>query len=107
MWAALKAAVLAGDDVLVPTTALAQVWRGTASQARLGQALQHCVRASFDDRANQVGELCGRTRTSDVCDAHVALVAAELGDVLYASDASDLVPLIAACRRRKPVVIRC
>ncbi len=107
MWAALKAAVLAGDDVLVPTSALAQVWRGTAKQSRLGQALQHCVRASFDDRANQIGELCGRTHTSDVCDAHVALVAAALADVLYTSDPDDLIPLIAACRRRKPVVISC
>jgi hypothetical protein len=29
IWAALKLAVSQGSDVIVPSTALAQVWRGT------------------------------------------------------------------------------
>jgi hypothetical protein len=107
MWVALKAAVLARDSVLVPTTALAQVWRGSPSQARLSQALQHCTMALFDPVAKDVGELCGRSGTPDICDAHVALIASRHGDVLYTSDPSDLNRLIAALRRRSPVIVRC
>ena len=82
IWAALKLAALKSTDVLVPSTTIAQVWRGTAAQAQLSKALQHCVIASFDAVARSVGELCGRTRTADICDAHVAIIAASQGDVL-------------------------
>jgi hypothetical protein len=107
MWAVLKLAGQTGSDVLVPSTALAQVWRATRSQDLLSRALQHCVEASFDGVARSVGELCGRTRTSDVCDAHVALVAATRGDALYTSDLGDVRRLISACGGRRPVLVRC
>ena len=107
MWAALKVAALAKSTVLIPSTALAQVWRGSASQAMLSRALRHCMIASFDSMARTVGELCGRSRTVDLCDAHVALVAATHGDVLYTSDPADLRTLIAACGGKNPVIIRC
>jgi predicted nucleic acid-binding protein len=107
MWATLKLAASRVDDVLVPSTALAQVWRGTRAQARLAKALQHCVIASFDDVARAVGELCGRTRTADICDAHVAIVAATHGDVLYTSDPGDMRRLTAASGRRRPVIVPC
>ena len=105
LWSVLKLAATSDVDVLVPSTALAQVWRGKPSQARLAQALQFCVIASFDALARSIGELCGRVGTSDVCDAHVALVAAE-ADVLYTSDLADMRRLLATFRRQ-PVVIRC
>ena len=107
LWAALKLAALSSSDVLVPSTALAQVWRGAASQARLSIALAHCLIASFDALPRAVGELCGATRTADICDAHVAIVAATRGDVLYTSDPHDLRRLIAAYRRGRPRVVRC
>lgn len=107
LWAALKLAAARVDDVLVPSTALAQAWRGTRAQAQLARALRHCTIASFDAVARAVGELCGRTRTSDICDAHVALVAATKGDVLYTSDPQDMRRLLAACGRRLPVIVRC
>lgn len=106
LWAALKLAAMRDDDVIVPSTALAQVWRARASQSRLSSALRHCVIASFDAVARAVGELCGRARTSDICDAHVALVAASSGDILYTSDPLDLRRLLAACGRVPPIV-RC
>jgi hypothetical protein len=56
--------------------------------------------------ARKVGELCGKTRTADLCDAHVALVAATHGDVLYTSDTHDLRRLLAACAR-SPKIVRC
>ena len=107
LWAALKITASQSGDVVVPSTALAQAWRGGAKQAILARALEHCVIASFDDVAKVVGELCGRTRTRDVCDAHVALVASLRGDVLYTSDPEDLGPLVRACGRRRPTILRC
>lgn len=107
VWAALKLAALRSTDVLVPSTALAQVWRGRAAQAPLAKALQHCVIASFDALARAVGELCGRTRTADICDAHVAIIAATQGEVLYTSDSRDLRRLIAAYGRTVPSIVRC
>jgi hypothetical protein len=107
VWAVLKAAALAGGEVFVPSSALAQVWRGTARQTALARALQHCVIASFDAMAREVGELCGRTRTRDICDAHVALVAASRGDVLFTSDLEDMRRLVPACGGRRPAIVRC
>ncbi len=107
MWAALKLAALAGSDVLVPSTALAQVWRGSATQAMLSRALRYCLIASFDAVARAVGVLCGRSGTSDICDAHVAIVAATRGDVLYTSDSSDMRRLLTAHGARAPTIVRC
>jgi hypothetical protein len=107
LWTALKLAALVGDDVIVPSTVLAQVWRNRPSQALLAKALQHCAIASFDRLARQVGELCAKVGTDDVCDAHVALVATSAESALYTSDPKDLQRLIAACRRNPPRIIRC
>lgn len=107
MWAALKLSALRTVTVWVPTTALAQVWRRRSSQARLAAALAQCVLAGFDEHARAVGELCGRAKTSDPCDAHVAIVAATVGDVLYTSDVGDMRRLLAAYGRRSPVLVRC
>jgi predicted nucleic acid-binding protein len=107
LWAVLRLAALDGTDVLVPSTVVGQVWRGTTKQAMLSRALQYCVLASFDAVVREVGELCGRTRTNDICDAHVALVAATRGDALYTSDPDDMRRLIPACGRRRPTIVRC
>lgn len=107
MWAALKLAAARTQDVVVPSAVLAQVWRAGRTQAMLARALEHCVLASFDDVARRVGELCGRTKTNDLVDAQVAIVAVERADVLYTSDPGDLRRLIAALGRRAPVIVRC
>lgn len=107
VWSALKLAARNGDDVIVPSSALAQVWRGRASQARLARALPYCVIASFDVMARAVGELCGRARTSDICDAHVAIVAATQAEVLYTSDPKDLRLLLRALGGRVPALVLC
>jgi predicted nucleic acid-binding protein len=107
MWTVLKRAAILSEDVLVPSTVLAQVWRNTPTQARLAAALQFCVIASFDAVAREVGVLCGRTRSSDICDAHVAIVAHEHGDVLYTSDPNDLRKLVVAIPGRRPKILRC
>ena len=107
MWAVLKLAALRRVEVIVPTTVIAQVWRGTRTQANLARGLAQCRVASFDPLARQVGELCGRTRTTDVCDAHVALVAVGGAALLYTSAPVDLRRLNAACAAGKPHIIGC
>ena len=107
LWTALRTAAAESRDVHVPSTALAQVWRGTRGQAWLSRALRFCVIASFDDVARAVGELCGRTRTRDICDAHVAIIAASRGGALYTSDPSDMRRLLAACGSRRLSIVRC
>jgi hypothetical protein len=107
LWIAIKVAAMNGDEILVPSTALAQVWRGGARQAQLVRALQHCAIAEFDPLAHEVGEPCGRAKTSDICDAHVAVVAARVGDFLYTSDIGDLRHLISAYGKRMPAIVSC
>jgi hypothetical protein len=108
MWARLLVAASSKARVVVPSTALAQAWRGGRSQARLARALSHCEIAPFDPLAREVGELCGRSGSTDLCDAHVALVASRLGDWLCTSDIDDMGPLLIACSgRHRPVLIRC
>ena len=94
------------DDVLVPSTVVAQVWRGSRRQASLARALRNCETVAFDGLERVVGELCGRTKTLDICDAHVALVAMNR-DLLYTADPSDLRRLLADCPGRAPRIVRC
>ena len=96
VWAALTLRARSGHAVIVPNSALAQAWRGGPRQSLLARALASCEIAPFDPLARRAGELCGRTRTTDVCDAHVALVAAARGDVVYTSDPVDLRRLLRA-----------
>ncbi|CAN5923080.1 hypothetical protein BH11MYX4_BH11MYX4_18280 [soil metagenome] len=104
MWTALKEAALAAREVVVPTTVLAQVWRGQPSQARLAQALTFCVAGPFDRHARAVGELCARAKTADICDAHV-VVLVRAGDVVYTSDPKDIRALLVAARRTAVVLV--
>ena len=107
LWSTHKVAALASVDILVPSTALAQAWRGSQDQALLSRALYFCEIAPFDPVAREVGKLCGKTDTSDICDAHVAIVASSQGDILYTSDPQDLSRLISAFGRRRPRIVAC
>lgn len=108
MWSRLEVAAEREIELLVPSTALAQAWRGRRSQALLSRALAYCAIAPFDTMAREVGELCGKAGTADLCDSHVALVTSRVGDWLCTSDPEDMLRLLAACPgRRRPVIIRC
>jgi len=54
-----------------------------------------------------VGELLGRAHTADLCDAHVAIVAAAKANAVYTSDITDIRRLIVALGRRRPSIVRC
>lgn len=107
MWVRVARAVATDVPVVVPAGALAQGWRGSGPrQARLARALADCETASFDHHAKAAGELCGRTRTEDVVDASVALVAVDpTARALYTSDPGDLRHLLEAAGPHRPAII--
>jgi hypothetical protein len=108
MWADITSAGLARVTVVVPTAALAQVWRGSPQQARLARALHGCDIASFDDLSKASGELCGTARTSDVVDASVALTASRgRATHIYTSDVGDIKHLLSTLRALHVKVVRC
>ncbi len=79
--------------ILVPSCALAQVWRNEARQARLARLLNADeveVEPLTDERARAVGELCALRATSDITDAFVVLVARQHGGIVVTSDPDDL-----------------
>jgi rRNA-processing protein FCF1 len=97
LWDELRACVRYDVQVVVPSAAFAQAWRGGPRQARLARALRHCATASFDELASAAGVLCGATGTADVVDASVALVAADAEvTALRTSDPDDLRLLLGA-----------
>lgn len=74
----LESAARRGARVVVPASALAQVWRDGARQARLARFLKvrRPSEANLDaPTARVVGALCGATGTRDIVDAHVVVVA--------------------------------
>lgn len=74
-----------------------QVWRGEGGrQANLARLLPGLDVVALDrDLGRRVGSLLATTKTSDVIDAAVALLASD-GDELLTSDAADLRPLVTA-----------
>lgn len=80
------------DRLPVRTSAavLAQVWRDGAKQAKLAMALTGVEVAAVQEASGRrVGELLARSKTSDVVDAHVAVLTAA-GDIILTSDIKDL-----------------
>lgn len=95
MWTAAKSTIERGGEVFIPSTVIAQVWRGARQQALVARIFDISVVAPFDPFARRVGELCGKARRSDVCDAHVALVASiQDADAVYTSDPEDIKHLL-------------
>lgn len=100
VWADHRARLEAG---LVPFTTApvsAQASR-SARQAQLRRFLRGCdVMAFAPDQAHAVGALLGRSGTTDVVDAHVAVTAEQLRAVVITSDPADLGALAAHTRPR-------
>ncbi len=93
------------EPVRTSAGAVAQVWRAGRQQANLARALPGLDVAVLDEvAAKKVGELLGSSGTSDLVDAHVALLAQPGGHVLT-SDEPDIRALLRT-RRVKATVIR-
>src|SRR5690606_30267866 len=75
---------------------VAQIWRDGRKQALVALVLDGVgVRALAPGDDRRTGELLARARTSDVIDAHIALVADD-GDQVITSDPDDLERLMRA-----------
>ncbi len=82
-----------GDALVVPAGVVAQVWRDGRRQARLARLLGSalCEVTALDDRvARASGQLCGVTRTTDVVDSSVVVVARQRELRVLTSDVDDL-----------------
>ena len=84
-----------GEKVVVASGVVAQAWRGSrqARLARLLGAHETEVVALDDMSARAVGVLLGASRTRDVVDGQVALVARQREASVISSDVDDLLRL--------------
>ncbi len=85
--------VAGAGEAHVPAGVVAQAWRGHRRQhpvARLLRATAVRVHALDEAVALRVGVLLARSGTSDVVDAHVALLGRALGARVLTSDPDDL-----------------
>jgi len=91
--ALLERAAQTGVRIAIPATALAQVMRNPAKQARLSRLIRQIdvdlIPLDGPD-ATAVGRLLARSRTADIVDAHVVVCAERAGHVVATSDPSDL-----------------
>lgn len=87
----LEGAAKLGSEVIVPTTALAQAWRGGQRSVRLARWVTQSEMDTLDaHRARQIGERIGSRGTSDVVDAHAFCCAIEFEAALVTSDPDDM-----------------
>jgi len=89
----LRAHVRRKDTIIVPTSALAQVWRDGARQARLAMLLRASFveEASLDSAAARgIGAILARCSHSDIVDVHVALLARQRRLPILTTDVDDL-----------------
>ncbi len=96
MWVRLKGLLEARELAVTHGGVVGQVWRGGPRQARLATALAGIdVRPLNENLGRAAGELMGTTRTSDVIDAALVLLAAD-GDDIVTLDRADFAILAAA-----------
>jgi len=105
MWRRLKLALLAEQVPLSHGGILGQVWRGRGSRQALLAMVLGSVEVRPLDRSlgRAAGELLALTRTSDVIDAALVLLASD-GDQIVTSDPDDIEPLARAARRHVDII---
>lgn len=92
LWALVKRATERGDELHTTHPVLAQVWRDPARQANLARVIRHFDVHALDESVN-VGRRLAATNTSDVVDAHLAVVAEQLGTFILTGDPKDMAEL--------------
>lgn len=98
LWALIKRATERGDDLHTTHPVLAQAWRDPARQANLSRALR-CFDVHPLDESVSVGLRLAESGTSDVVDAHLAVVAESLGTFILSTDHEDMSELNARLER--------
>ncbi len=89
LWALIKRATERGDELHTTHPVLAQVWREPARQANLARAVRHFDIHALDESVT-IGRRLAETKTSDVVDAHLAVVAESLGTFILTGDPGDM-----------------
>ncbi|MBK5219630.1 MAG: PIN domain nuclease [Thermoleophilia bacterium] len=80
-----------GFEVQIPTSALAQVWRGGPRSAVLARLVDASKMDPLDERrAKQVGSRLGARDRTDLVDCHVVCCALERRAMVATSDVDDL-----------------
>ena len=103
IWADHRARLECGLTPITTALVVAQVSR-SARQVPLRMFLRGCrVEPFAEDQGHAVGALLAKTKTADVVDAHVALVASLNQAEILTSDLSDLRPLAEVLRPRPHV----
>ncbi len=93
MRALVREALATGTPIAIPAGVLAQIWRGTARQARIARLIRAKITevVPLDQRAAlAIGKLCRRTGADDVVDVSVALCARERSQRVVTSDPETL-----------------
>lgn len=98
LWALIKRAAERNADLHTTHPVLAQVWRQPVRQANLARALRHFEIHALDESLS-VGRRLASSNTSDVVDAHLAVVAEGLGTFVLTSDPTDMAQLEARYER--------
>lgn len=96
MGARLRVLQRQGTPLRAGATVVGQVWRDDSRQANLARVLAGVgIEPVTEDDGKRIGELLGRTGSSDVVDAHVALLVAP-DDLVLTSDPGDIRVLLEA-----------
>lgn len=98
LWALIKRCAERGEEMHTTHPVLAQVWRDPTRQANLARAVGHFDVHPLDD-ARSVGRRLARAKTSDVVDAHLVVVAEQLGTFVLTTDPDDMSQLDARFER--------
>ncbi len=90
---AIREAIADERPLTVPATALAEVWRDSRSWT-LSRLVEACVVEPLSEQlAKRAGELMARVEGATTIDATVAVSAAQRGDIVVTTDASDFLRL--------------
>jgi hypothetical protein len=104
VWAEHRVRLEAGHAPLVPAPVVAQVSR-VPVQVQLRRLLRGCEVVAFAEAdAHQAGTLLGKSRTVDVVDASVAVLAIQRQADVISGDVFDIVRLLSAGRSKIAVV---
>lgn len=96
VWAEHRVRLELGVPPITTAPVVAQASR-SGRQAQLRRFLRGCDLVEFStDDAHAVGELAGRSKSADVVDVHVVLVASRHGWPIVTSDEGDLRPIVEA-----------
>ena len=102
----LEEVVDGDEEILIPASVLAQVWRGGSRSARLARLIAGSGSDPLDEtRAKEVGERLGNRDKADIADAHVVCCAIECDAELLTADRDDIEALIESRERLTIVAV--